>query len=139
MQALQSRDLSWWKDEINRHASRVTRHEKTNPEDTLKDNRLMAFLSLFCYMNANAAMAKQDETAAINIIAVYEMADPTNAEPNYMRAILLARRSQDEAAIAQLRISVAKGFADKQRLTGQPEFVAMNGSPAWFDLMKTIK
>ncbi|MCX6268631.1 MAG: hypothetical protein NTW16_14960, partial [Bacteroidetes bacterium] len=80
MQALQSKDLIWWKQRINRHASRVTRHEKVNPEDTLKERRLISFLSLFCYMNANAAMAQQEETAAIKIIAIYEMADPSNPE-----------------------------------------------------------
>ena len=90
-------------------------------------------------MNANAAVSGQDENAAAKIISIYEMADPANPEPNYMRAVMLARRSQNEAAIVQLNIAATKGFADKQRLTHQPEFQAMNSLPAWADLMKTVK
>jgi len=139
MQALQSKDLSWWKEWIRSHAAHVTRHENINPEDTLKDRRLLAFLSLYCYMNANAALAKQNEDAAIKIIAIYEMADAPNAEPNYMRAILFARRTEYDHAIDQLKIAASKGFSDKQRLSVQPEFLAMQSSPAWIDLLKSIK
>jgi hypothetical protein len=139
MQALQSKDLAWWKEWITRHASPVTRHESLNPEDTLKDRRLMAFLSLFCYMNANAAIARQNEEAAVKIIAIYEMADPKNPEPNYMRALLFARRSENEAVFSQLSIAVTKGFTDKPRLIGQAEFLPLNSSPEWADLLKTMK
>ena len=143
MQALQSRDLAWWRKKIANYELRMTndklKRSRVNAEDTLKDRRLMAFLSLFCYMNANAALAQQDQNAALKIIAIYEMADSANPEPNYMRAVLLARRSENEAAIAQLKISISKGFEDKKRLTGQPEFTPLNSSPAWFDLLKTLK
>ncbi|MCX6306843.1 MAG: hypothetical protein NT040_17900 [Bacteroidetes bacterium] len=143
IRALQEKDLAWWKKEISKYEGPYkagnSRGRRINPEDTLKDRRLMAFLSLFCYMNASSAVAKQEEQAAIKTIAVYEMADSSNAEPNYLRAILLARRSENEAAIAQLRIAVKKGFADKQRLTGQQEFQSLKGSPSWEDLQKTMK
>ncbi len=138
-EALQAKDLPWWKSWITRHSSPGNNKEKINPEDTLKNRRLLSFLSLYCYMNANAAISQQNEPAAIRIVAIYEMADPANPEPYYMRAILLARRSENEAAISQLKISVAKGFADKHRLTGQPEFRPMNAAPAWTDLLKSIK
>jgi pimeloyl-ACP methyl ester carboxylesterase len=138
MQALQSKDLDWWNDWTTRHAPRVTRHDFQNPEDTLKDCRLMAFLSLFCYMNANAAMAKQDETSAVKIIAVYEMADPGNPEPNYLRAILFARRSDTGATIDQLNVAASKGFTEKSRLTQQPEFQSLKNLPEWFDLLKKM-
>ena len=143
MQALQAKDLGWWKVKIKSYDLRFTindsRHASTNPEDTLKNRRLMAFLSLFCYMNANAAITRQNESAAIKIIAIYEMADAANPEPNYMRAVLLARRSENEAAFGQLKIAIAKGFTDKDRLTRQTEFQEMSSSPSWFDLLKKIK
>jgi hypothetical protein len=138
-QSLQSKDLAWWKQWIKSHVSPVTRHDKKNPEDTLKDSRLLAFLSLFCYMNANSAIAKQDEHAAVKIVAIYELSDPENPEPNYMRAILLARRAENDAAIAQLKISVSKGFADKQRLMQQKEFQSMKNLAGWNDVHKSFK
>jgi hypothetical protein len=90
-------------------------------------------------MNANAAMSLQDQSAAVRIIAIYEMADATNPEPNYMRAILFARRSEQEAAIGQLKIAIDKGFSDKQRLTLQKEFIPLNTLPAWPGMLKTMK
>ena len=90
-------------------------------------------------MNANATITRQNESAAIKIIAIYEMADAANPEPNYMRAVLLARRSENEAAFGQLKMASAKGFTDKDRLTRQTEFQEMSSSPSWFDLLKKIK
>jgi predicted esterase len=143
MQALQAKDLAWWTKRISNFKSRVSKNElinsKINPEDTLKNRRLLSFLSLYCYMNANAALARQDENAAIKIIAIYELVDPVNPEPNYMRAVLLARRSDNEAALTQLSMSVSKGFTDKARLNAQPEFRQLNSSTSWDDLMKSIK
>ena len=138
LDAFQSKGLSWWKEKIKSYTS-GTRKGKTNPEDTLKDHRMIAFLTLFCYMNANAAMSLQDQSAAVRIIAIYEMADATNPEPNYMRAILFARRSEQEAAIGQLKIAIDKGFSDKQRLTLQKEFIPLNTLPAWSGMLKTMK
>ncbi len=143
MQELQTENIAWWKDKIKKYNSGLKSDGSgggaQNPEDTLKNKRLLAFLSLFCYMNANSAIAQQNELASIKIVSVYELADPQNPEPNYMRAILLARRSDDPAAVDQLKIAVAKGFADKQRLMGQAEFISMNSTTAWFDLLKTMK
>jgi hypothetical protein len=143
MQALQSKDLTWWKARIKTYelgsANDEFKKKNINPEDTLKARRLMAFLSLFCYMNANAAVSRQNETAAVKILAIYEMADTANPEPNYMRAILLARRNENKAAIEQLKIAVTKGFDDKKRFAGQPEFRSLSNSPEWLDLKKTLK
>ena len=143
MQALQTKDLGWWKEKIagfDLHCSIFDfKSGRINPEDTMKNRRLMAFLSLFCYGNANAAIAQQDENAAIKIIAIYEMADPVNPEPNFLRAMLFARRSEYNPALSQLNIAVTKGFADKDRLIRQSEFDPMHSAPTWYDLLKTLK
>jgi len=143
MQALQAENLTWWKVKITNYELRITndigRDKKTDPEDTLKNRRLMAFLSLYCYMNANAAIARQNVNAAVKIIAIYEMADKGNPEPNYMRATLFARQSESEGAFAQLKIAIDKGFNDKHRLNSQQEFSSMKSAPEWSDLLKKIQ
>jgi predicted esterase len=141
--ALQTKDLNWWKDKIKQYNFRVTtggeKGDRINPEDTLKDCRLMAFLSLFCYMNANAALSQQNGDVAARIISIYELADPGNPEANYMNAMVLARRLDTQPALTQLSIAAAKGFSDKERLMRQAEFGTLKNSPQWFDLMKTMK
>lgn len=134
MQALQSEGPGWWKRKITTY-----HNHKADPEDTLKDRRVLSFISLYCYMNANAAMAQQDDRTAGRIIEIYETVDPGNPEPNYMRAVLLARGRDEKAAFGQLKIAVIKGFSDKPRLAAQPEFRSMNGSPEWSDLIKSQK
>ncbi|MFZ4520429.1 MAG: hypothetical protein ACOYNC_01915 [Bacteroidales bacterium] len=141
--ALQEKEIAWWKMKISDMEHRLSenrlKNSKVNPEDTLKDRRVMAFLSLYCYMNANAAVSQQDELSSARLITIYELADKVNPEPNYMRAILYARHQESEAAIGQLTIAIKKGFTDKQRLLNQVEFQPMTSSPSWVELLKTIR
>jgi hypothetical protein len=101
--------------------------------------RLKAFLSLVCYSNADAAVKQRNREVAKTVITVYEMADPQNPEPNYLRAIILLQRYDSTAAVKQLEIAVSKGFSDKLRMMKQPEFQALKNSPEYFDLLQKMK
>ena len=135
--SLMTKDIPWWRNRISLMGSKYMKGK--DPEDTLMNARLKAFLSLLCYSYANAAMKQHSDPEAEKVITIYEAADPPNSEPNYMHAILLASRSENEAATVQLQIAVTKGFADKIRLMQQPEFQSLKSSPAWYDLLKTMK
>jgi len=135
--SLLSTDPGWWK---NRIAAMESRNMKgKNPEDTLMYSRLRAFLSLFCYAAVNQLMSQHEMAGAEKAVVIYEMADPPNTEPNYMRAILLADREDAPGAMAQLKVAVSKGFTDKQRMMQQPEFRQLQSLPAWFDLIKSMR
>jgi hypothetical protein len=149
IRSLQSENIPWWKErigklegggtkDVGRRAEDAGRENWKYVEDTLKNRRILSFLSLLCYMNATSMVAQQDENAAGKVIAIYEMSDPLNPEPNYLRATLLARRQDNPAAIGQLRIAVAKGCADKARLNNQTEFTAMSGSREWQALLQAM-
>ncbi len=135
--ALLTKDLSWWKNRVSMMGRKYMKGK--NPEDTLMNTRLKAFLSLYCYSYANAVLVHREYNEAGKAIAVYEVADPPNPEPNYMRAIVLAVRSENDSAIGQLQIAVSKGFTDKIRIIQQPEFQSLKSLPAWFDLIKSIQ
>jgi len=132
-----TRDLAWWK---NRVGLMDSRHMKgKNPEDTLMNARLQAFLSLACYSYANGAINQQRYQEAEKFVSLYETADPPNPEANYMQAILLVNRGEEAAAMAQLKVAISKGFSDKQRLLRQPELQPLKSSPSWNDILKTMK
>ncbi|HNY02335.1 MAG TPA: hypothetical protein PKG48_07105 [Bacteroidales bacterium] len=141
--ALQQQGLNWWRTRIARELA--ARGRKVNPkdrkavEDTLMSYRLMSFLSLYCYMNATGALNRQDEAASIKIVSVYGMCDPENPEPDYMKAILHARRGENQEAVHSLEQAAGKGFTDRPRLEAQPEFRALAGTPGWKELMTRIK
>jgi len=137
MNDLFSRDESWWKKRIEQMSSENMK--RLNPEDTLMNARLRAFLSLMCYSNASQAIIQRNREAAKKVINIYELADPQNPEPNYMRAVILLQRYDTAAAVAQLEKAVNKGFSDKIRMIQQPEFVMLKNSQAWFNLLQKIK
>jgi len=142
VRALQKENLSWWKTQIlkckenEEHQARGEKWKYT--EDTLKNRRLLSFLGLICYMNASALVAQHDETGAEKAIGIYALAEPGNPEPEYLKAILLARRPDTAAAIGRLRVAVSKGFDDKMRMNAQPEFGNLKGSAGWQELMKSM-
>jgi hypothetical protein len=137
MDALFTKDEAWWKNRIDR--MNQSPMQGVNPEDTLMNARLKAFLSIICYANAKEAIRQRNREVAKSIINVYEMADPENPEPNYMRAVILLQRYDTAAAVAQLEKAVNKGFSDKIRMIQQPEFVMLKNSQAWFNLLQKIK
>ena len=137
MDDLFSRDETWWKRRIEQMDSK---HMKgLNQEDTLMNARLRAFLSLVCYSNANQAIRQRNREVAKKVIDVYELADPLNPEPNYLRAVILLQRYDTTAAVGQLNIAIVKGFSDKSRMVQQPEFRMLKNSTAWFDLLQKMK
>ncbi len=137
MDALFAKDEAWWKNRIDRMDQ--SHMQGLNPEDTLMNSRLKAFLGIICYANAKEAIRQRNRELAKSVIDVYEMADPENPEPNYMRAVILLQRYDTTAAVAQLEKAVTKGFSDKVRMIQQPEFAMLKNSQAWFNLLQKIK
>jgi hypothetical protein len=136
MEALFSKDISWWKERIKKL---TMTNSKMNPEDTLMNARLGAFLSLLCYSNVNAAMNQRNAEMAEKLVGIYQLADPKNPEPYYLKAVILMQRNDTVQAMKKLEEAVSKGFSDKNRLLGQPEFEGIKNETAFFDLMKKIK
>lgn len=153
MQAIADKDTLWWKrylEPLNRGESKrlagllndsaaLNQSAWNQREEGYKQQRLLAFLRLLCYMNANSALTGKNEDAARKIVTIYRIADPDNPEPYYMEAILSARKSDQSKALNHLAVAIAKGFSDKIRMNDQPEFSALKESPRYFDLQKQMK
>jgi hypothetical protein len=153
MDALTTKDTGWWKN----YLFQLNKDEKVRLESLLNDSltvtqaqwvvrekdfmrqRLLAFIRVLCYMNANSVLTSKNEDAAIKIVTIYQYADPGNPEPDYMRAILHARKSESNLALDLIEQSIQKGFSQKLRLTDQPEFSSLKDSPRFFNLLQKIK
>jgi hypothetical protein len=90
-------------------------------------------------MNANSVLTSKNDEAAWKIVSIYELVDPDNPEPYYMKAMIHARRSENKEAYAQINLAINKGFSEKLRMIEQPEFATMKESPEFFDLLQKIK
>ena len=143
IQAIVDKDTTWWRKRNQQYLAVVNReHPATDwryREDSLRTRRIMAFLGVLCYMNATSVLTSQNAQAAATIVSIYELCDPGNPEPNYMRAILLAREENDKGTVAELSRAIDKGFSDGLRMSEQPEFAGLKESPSFFDLQKRIK
>ena len=134
--ALQTENVSWWKEKVRRYAQ----HPKgADPEDTLKNARVLSFLSLYCYMSATKALNSGDGAVAAKFVGIYTIVDPENPEPEYMKAVLLARDGKNEQAVTSLKSAVKKGFRDRTRTESQPEFRNLQASAGWNDLLKSMQ
>jgi dienelactone hydrolase len=71
-QALQTKDLSWWKTEI----AKLNAKKKND----LMCERLLGFISLACYSYTNNALQQNDLLVAEHLLAIYALADPGNKD-----------------------------------------------------------
>ena len=137
MEALFSRDLKWWKSRLDKY--RDNKNPRLTPGDTLMNHRLLAFLGLFCYSNANALLNQTNTDQTRNVIKVYMLVEPDNPEPYYMLAILSARTNDASDALNYLKESYEKGFRNKARAQAQPEFDILRDNPAFFSLISKMQ
>jgi hypothetical protein len=153
MAALSEKEPAWWKNYLGRlnsgedkrqkrmmdDSTVLTQQEWTNLESQYRDQRLLAFLRLLCYMNATAALTSENPELTEKIVAIYCEADPANPEPFYLSAILSARKKDEAGSLKMLDKSIQLGFRDKARMASQEEFAALRESSRFYDLMQTIK
>lgn len=137
MDALYSKDIKWWKSRLDKY--RDNSKPGLNPDDTLMNHRLLAFLGLFCYSNANALLAQNHADQARSVITVYIMVEPGNPEPYYMLAILAARQNDTLQALSNLKKAYENGFRSKARAQSQPEFEILKGNNSYFELLKRMQ
>jgi len=137
MNSLFSKDLQWWKGKIS--GFEAGSRPGNDPETEWMNQRLLAFLSLFCYSNANAAMNQDNRELAGKVIGIYRMSDPGNPEPEYLQALLYMRDEDTTASMAALQKAIDKGFSDKPRAIAQNEFENMKTNRRFFDLLQKMK
>ncbi|MCX6282988.1 MAG: hypothetical protein NTW31_01940 [Bacteroidetes bacterium] len=137
MEALYSKDLKWWKARIEKY--RDNKNARLSPEDTLMNHRLLAFLGLFCYSNANALMKQNNLEQTQLVIGVYSIVEPENPEPWYMMAVISGRNNDTIKTLDYLRKACDNGFKNKSRAQSQPEFEIIRNSTVYFDLLNKMK
>jgi len=131
------KDVRWWNSQIKKYESTGT--PGNDFEENMKNKRLLSFLSLLCYSNANTSMKQNNADLSLKVIDIYELADPMNPEPNYLRSILLIRQNDTTSSLNQLQKAINKGFSNKVRIMQQNEFQGLKEYRPYFDLLQKIK
>ena len=137
MNQLFVKDIKWWKDYINKY--KTGEIHPGDVEEQIKNKRLLSFLSLLCYSNALTAINQNNTELSFRIVDIYELADPANPEPDYLRSILFMRQKDTVSSMNQLQKAVDKGFSDKLRVMQQDEFQNLRDYRPYFDLLQKMK
>ncbi len=137
MNQLFVKDIQWWKNNIDKYKTAET--HPGDVEEQIKNKRLLSFLSLLCYSNALAAINQNNTELSFRIVDIYELADPANPEPDYLRSILFMRQKDTVSSMNQLQKAVDKGFSDKLRVMQQNEFQNLRDYRPYFDLLQKMK
>ena len=134
---IQEKDMAWWVIEVKRlndenKASKDAEHVGEN-------KRLLAYLSLVSFMNANAALNQNALVQAEQFLALYRLVDPSNSEWAYLLACLRMRQNDTSHALAALDESVKLGFNDVDRARSQREFQPFLNDDKFNEILAGIK
>ena len=108
--ALERKDLSWWKNEIELLSSGSAPMEK----------RLLGFISLACYSYTNAAIQQKNLFAAEKLLKIYRLADLLNADQAFFESCFFAMKGENELSVQSLQRAMTLGFSNKQKIKNEP-------------------
>jgi hypothetical protein len=118
---LQIQTTDWWKTEATRLRALSVKAGDSAMNQVYK--RVLGFLSLDSYMNANNALKQSNLDAANRYIEIYRLVDPTNPEHRYMAAKVAALNHNPDAVISALKQAFDLGFKDIERIQSDASFL----------------
>ena len=129
MQAFQNQSGDWWGKVISSYQA------STNPSD----KRLLGFISLAGYSYSNQLLQQHNLDGAERMLAIYEMADPTNTDQLYFHAMLYAQRGKNALAIQYLQRAVKNGFTDLAKMDAEPSFTPLRNDPGFVQIRAALR
>ncbi len=136
-QDVRDKDMPWWNTEVAR-LENENRSSK-DKEKVILNKRLLAYLSLVAFMNANNALNQNALPEAEHFLALYKLVDPLNSEWAYLLARLHMAQNDQPGAIANLDEAVKLGFNDLDRVRQQKEFQPLLGDPKFNEVLAKMK
>ena len=127
--AFQNQNYDWWTKVINGY--------KTS--STPSDKRLLGFVSLAGFSYSNRMLQQHDLGGAERMLAIYELADPTNTDQLYFHAILYAEKNNTTLAVKYLQKAMSNGFNDVQKLEAEQAFAAVRNDPNFSQIVAALK
>ena len=135
IRAFTTQPLLWWREEVQKLNNSIA---KSKGDVKYSKLRLLHFLSLAAYMQADAAIRQKRNSDAGKYVSIYKLVDPANSYVWYFSAILQVRAGQKEQALKMLEKAVKMGFDDLQDMKERPEFGVFKDDPAYQKMLSRI-
>ena len=132
---LSEKDMKWWSVEV----LKLRTEKKGDKESSSLNKRLLGYLSLVAYMNANDAMNQNSIPRAEQFLALYALVDPTNSEWAYLLSVLRLRENDVDHSLESLKEAVRLGFNDVDRVHNQKEFQPLVNDARFNEIIAQIK
>jgi hypothetical protein len=133
------KDLAWWTSEISKLKKAAKTNNSSETERVLMNKRLLGYLSLVAYMNANSAFESRQYELMEKFLKIYQMADPENSEHQYLFADLYAIKKDNVKALSSLKNAIKLGFNDVPRLEGDTSLAHLKESPEYKQLLENLR
>jgi hypothetical protein len=137
IKALNDKNLVWWRGEIQTLNARTTDTSAASEHGMIK--RLLGYLSLAAYSNANGFLNAGQLDQAARFIELYAVIDPQNNEHAYLAACLYAKTDQTEKAFVSLDQALTLGYNDINRFQNDTVLARLKGDTRYFDFLQKLR
>lgn len=127
--AFQSKDLNWWKPEI----------QKLQSEKDPMHQRLLGFLSLAGFSISNNAIQQNNFAVAEKMLAIYKLTDPKNSDQPFLEACLFAKQGKNDLAVLSLQKAVDMGLNDANKILLEPSLQSLQSNEKFIELITKLK
>ncbi len=134
-QAFTQKDINWWMNEVKQLNAKT---KSADAEVAQMYKRIMGYLSLVAYSQANNALNSNHLDQAELFIKLYALIDPPNSEHSYMDATLFSKKHESDKVIPALKEAVKLGFNDIARLQNDAAFSSLKNNKDYTDLVSEI-
>ena len=131
------KDLTWWSAEIKKLNQQAK--NKSDEDRSAMNKRLLSYLSLLAYMNCSSDLQQKQFGLLEAHLKIYEMAEPSNSEHQYIYAQLYAIKNDYKKVFFHLEKAMNLGFDDFQRLESDTVFSDLRKSPDYEKLFQKEK
>jgi predicted esterase len=110
LQSFTTRDLTWWKNELNELTERTSNGKDLASRQMFK--RMKAFLGIVCYSYTAKAIAENNDEMTNKCIGIYQTVEPQNPDCFFYKAEILDKKGKHKEAADTLKKAITLGFKD---------------------------
>ena len=135
-QQFTAHDEKWWTAkiaELNKNS-----HTAKTQQEAHMYRRLVNYLGLICYLNADHALKTGDLDHAITYINIFKSADPKNPDHSYLAAIYYIKEGNTPQALTALNDAATLGYSDISTMLTDPSFSTLQNDPTFKKILQKV-
>ena len=112
--AFQTKDLMWWKNEINTTNKKIT--EEADPYTKDMYRRIRGFWGIACFSLCKQAISQHNADVLTKILSIYRVLEPENPDMYYFSSFPAFWKGNNETTLSTLKKALKAGFTDRSQL-----------------------